>query len=411
MKKASLVIKEIQEGTYNDVLKEVYIDESRIEKQPQRYVAAIEKFISLYGDQEIEIYSTPGRSEVSGNHTDHQNGKVICSTINLNSRVSASVSENNIISIISENYGKIMIESDYKIIENSFSIISTKIIMGILMELNLVVVEKGVSIYINSNIPSGSGLGSSAAFSLSIIKSFNELYDKGLSDLDMAKISQKIENKYLGKNSGLMDQIACLHTGMIKIDFKNVEKPNIEKIDFNFSDFGYGVYIMNTEENHENLIDDYKQIFDEMKFVASYFNKKSLREVSYRKFTKNIDDISKKIPNRAVLRAYHYFMENARIDKFVELIRKRNDIEGILKLINESGASSSHFLQNYYVPKSQYRGLDIATMKMKILFNNEYLATKVCGGGFGGVLLVIVKNDDFSTINKLEKEDSLLRVL
>lgn len=353
----------------------------------------------------------PGRIEILGNHTDHQNGKVICSTINLNSQVSASVSENNIISIISENYGKIVIESDYKIIENSFSIISTKIIMGILMELNLVVVEKGVSIYINSNIPSGSGLGSSAAFSLSIIKSFNELYDKGLSDLDMAKISQKIENKYLGKNSGLMDQVACLNTGMIKIDFKNVEKPNVEKIDFDFSDFGYGVYIMNTEENHENLIDDYKQIFDEMKFVASYFNKKSLREVSYRKFTKNIDDISRKIPNRAVLRAYHYFMENARIDKFVELIRKRNDIEGILKLINESGASSSHFLQNYYVPKSQYRGLDIATMKMKILFNNEYLATKVCGGGFGGVLLVIVKNDDFSTINKLEKEDSLLRVL
>lgn len=347
----------------------------------------------------------PGRIEILGNHTDHQNGKVICSSINLKAQVSASLLEKNVISIISENYGKILIEDNYKIIENSFSTMSTKIIMGILKELNLVRIEQGISIYINSNIPSGVGLGSSAVFSLSIIKSFNELYNIGLSDLDMAKISQKIENKYLDKGSGLMDQIACLNDGMIKIDFKNIEKPIIEKINFDFFKFGYMGYIINTNEKHDDLINDYKQISNEMKLVAKYFNKKNLREVSYNDFVKNIDIISKILPNRAVLRAYHYFMENERVDKFMKLISKSDNIEEILKLINESGKSSSQFLQNYYSTTLHDRGLDIATMKMKILFNDN-LATKVCGGGFGGILLVIVKDD-----NIIKEKNDLIRVL
>lgn len=353
----------------------------------------------------------PGRIEILGNHTDHQNGKVICSPINLNSQVNASVTENNFISITSKNYGKIVIENNYSIIENSFSMMSTKIIIGILKELNLVIINKGISIYINSNIPSGSGLGSSASFSLSIIKAINELYNKGLSNLEMAKLSQKIENKYLNKNSGLMDQIACLSTGLIKIDFKNLEKPEVEKINFNFSDFGYSIYIMDTGEKHEKLIDDYKQISEEMKLVANYFHKRNLREVPYERFKDEINSISKNLPDRAVLRAYHYFMENKRVIKFMELVKENNSIETILGLINESGISSSRFLQNYYTIKSQDRGLDIATMKMKLLFNDKYLATKVCGGGFGGTLLVITKNSDIFTMNNFESGCKLLKVL
>lgn len=355
-------------------------------------------------------FAIPGRIEILGNHTDHQNGKVICSPICLTSKVYAQMKGDKLISITSMNYGKIVVGNNCRIINNSLPDSSTKMVIGIIRELNLLDIKEGISICINSDIPVGAGLGSSAAFSLSIIKAFNELYNMKLPVIQIAKLSQKIERKYLNKNSGLMDQLACLSSGIVAIDFEDEQMPKIQKIDFDFAKFGYGVYVIIAYETHENLIDDYKKITEEMQSVANCFHKKNLRKVSYQQFVENLNSISKILPDRSLLRAYHYFKENERVDKFIMLV-KNNDIKEIIKTINESGISSSCFLQNYYSTASQNRSLDIATMKMKILFDNNELSTKVCGGGFGGSLLLIVEECKILLEDDLKRQHNIIKVL
>ena len=209
MKKASLVIKEIQEGTYNDVLKEVYIDESRIEKQPQRYVAAIEKFISLYGDQEIEIYSTPGRSEVSGNHTDHQNGEVLAAAINL--YIIAVVSKNDVVKVLSDDYDLKPISLDDLSKKEDEVGTSEGLMRGVLARFK----ELGYAIggfngYMTSDVLQGSGLSSSAAFEVMIGTILSGLYNEMKVDpVVIGQVGQYSENVYFGKPCGLMDQSAC----------------------------------------------------------------------------------------------------------------------------------------------------------------------------------------------------------
>ena len=230
MKKASLVIKEIQEGTYNDVLKEVYIDESRIEKQPQRYVAAIEKFISLYGDQEIEIYSTPGRSEVSGNHTDHQNGEVLAAAINLD--IIAVVSKNDVVKVLSDDYDLKPISLDDLSKKEDEVGTSEGLMRGVLARFK----ELGYAIggfngYMTSDVLQGSGLSSSAAFEVMIGTILSGLYNEMKVDpVVIGQVGQYSENVYFGKPCGLMDQSACSVGSLIHIDFKDNENPIVEKI-------------------------------------------------------------------------------------------------------------------------------------------------------------------------------------
>lgn len=399
MKKASLVIKEIQEGTYNDVLKEVYIDESRIEKQPQRYVAAIEKFISLYGDQEIEIYSTPGRSEVSGNHTDHQNGEVLAAAINLD--IIAVVSKNDVVKVLSDDYDLKPISLD-DLSKNEDEVGTSEGLMrGVLARFK----ELGYAIggfngYMTSDVLQGSGLSSSAAFEVMIGTILSGLYNEMKVDpVVIGQVGQYSENVYFGKPCGLMDQSACSVGSLIHIDFKDNSKPVVEKVDVEFSSFKHSLCIVDVHASHADLTDDYAAIPYEMKKVANYFNQEALREVDKDEFYLNLPKIREILGDRAVLRAMHLFEENKRVDQQVKALEE-GDFDTFKKLIKESGDSSFKYLQNVYsshdlTNQSVSIGLAISDISL-----GDKGVSRVHGGGFAGTIQAFVPNDIVSMYKK-----------
>lgn len=399
MKKASLVIKEIQEGTYNDVLKEVYIDESRIEKQPQRYVAAIEKFISLYGDQEIEIYSTPGRSEVSGNHTDHQNGEVLAAAINLD--IIAVVSKNDVVKVLSDDYDLKPISLDDLSKKEDEVGTSEGLMRGVLARFK----ELGYAIggfngYMTSDVLQGSGLSSSAAFEVMIGTILSGLYNEMKVDpVVIGQVGQYSENVYFGKPCGLMDQSACSVGSLIHIDFKDNSKPVVEKVDVEFSSFKHSLCIVDVHASHADLTDDYAAIPYEMKKVANYFNQEALREVDKDDFYLNLPKIREILGDRAVLRAMHLFEENKRVDQQVKALEE-GDFDTFKKLIKESGDSSFKYLQNVYsshdlTNQSVSIGLAISDISL-----GDKGVSRVHGGGFAGTIQAFVPNDIVSMYKK-----------
>lgn len=399
MKKASLVIKEIQEGSYNDILKVVYIDENRIEKQPQRYVEAIEKFISLYGDQEIEIYSTPGRSEVSGNHTDHQNGEVLAAAINLD--IIAVVSKNDVVKVLSDDYDlKPISLDDLSKNENEVGT-SEGLMRGVLARFK----ELGYDIggfngYMTSDVLQGSGLSSSAAFEVMIGTILSGLYNEMKVDpVVIGQVGQYSENVYFGKPCGLMDQSACSVGSLIHIDFKDNSKPVVEKVDVEFSSFKHSLCIVDVHASHADLTDDYAAIPYEMKKVANYFNQEALREVDKDDFYLNLPKIREILGDRAVLRAMHLFEENKRVDQQVKALEE-GDFDTFKKLIKESGDSSFKYLQNVYsshdlTNQSVSIGLAISDISL-----GDKGVSRVHGGGFAGTIQAFVPNDIVSMYKK-----------
>ena len=399
MKKASLVIKEIQEGSYNDILKVVYIDENRIEKQPQRYVEAIEKFISLYGDQEIEIYSTPGRSEVSGNHTDHQNGEVLAAAINLD--IIAVVSKNDVVKVLSDDYDlKPISLDDLSKNENEVGT-SEGLMRGVLARFK----ELGYDIggfngYMTSDVLQGSGLSSSAAFEVMIGTILSGLYNEMKVDpVVIGQVGQYSENVYFGKPCGLMDQSACSVGSLIHIDFKDNSKPVVEKVDVEFSSFKHSLCIVDVHASHADLTDDYAAIPYEMKKVANYFNQEALREVDKDDFYLNLPKIREILGDRAVLRAMHLFEENKRVDQQVKALEEGN-FDTFKKLIKESGDSSFKYLQNVYsshdlTNQSVSIGLAISDISL-----GDKGVSRVHGGGFAGTIQAFVPNDIVSMYKK-----------
>lgn len=399
MKKASLVIKEIQEGSYNDILKVVYIDENRIEKQPQRYVAAIEKFISLYGDQEIEIYSTPGRSEVSGNHTDHQNGEVLAAAINLD--IIAVVSKNDVVKVLSDDYDLKPISLDDLSKKEDEVGTSEGLMRGVLARFK----ELGYAIggfngYMTSDVLQGSGLSSSAAFEVMIGTILSGLYNEMKVDpVVIGQVGQYSENVYFGKPCGLMDQSACSVGSLIHIDFKDNSKPVVEKVDVEFSSFKHSLCIVDVHASHADLTDDYAAIPYEMKKVANYFNQEALREVDKDDFYLNLPKIREILGDRAVLRAMHLFEENKRVDQQVKALEE-GDFDTFKKLIKESGDSSFKYLQNVYsshdlTNQSVSIGLAISDISL-----GDKGVSRVHGGGFAGTIQAFVPNDIVSMYKK-----------
>lgn len=391
MKKASLVIKEIQEGTYNDVLKEVYIDESRIEKQPQRYVAAIEKFISLYGDQEIEIYSTPGRSEVSGNHTDHQNGEVLAAAINLD--IIAVVSKNDVVKVLSDDYDLKPISLDDLSKKEDEVGTSEGLMRGVLARFK----ELGYAIggfngYMTSDVLQGSGLSSSAAFEVMIGTILSGLYNEMKVDpVVIGQVGQYSENVYFGKPCGLMDQMACSVGSLIHIDFADPENPIVEQLKFDLNTYGYSLCITDTKGTHTDLTPDYAAIPQEMKKAAECLGKNFLGEVSKEEIINNITRIRDCAGDRAALRALHFVCENERVKEEVDALKKNNFPQFLTK-VKESGDSSFKYLQNVYTCHDvQHQNVSIALALSDVIFGKKGVS-RVHGGGFAGTIQAFVPN-------------------
>lgn len=400
----AIVIKEIQEGKYDALLTDIYVDVSLVEKQKQRYVEAIEKYVSLYGEGDIEIYSAPGRSEVGGNHTDHQHGKVLAAAINL-----------DVIAVVGKTEGKIKVVSDdFDITAIDLTDLTAKkqeegtsesLIRGVLARYK----ELGHTIggfngYFTSDVLMGSGLSSSAAFEVMIGTILSGLYnDMQVSPVEIAQIGQYAENVYFNKPCGLMDQCASSVGSLITIDFKDTSVPIVEKVDVDFSKFGYSLCIVDTKGSHADLTPEYAAIPVEMKQVAHFFGKEVLREVDELEFFSSIDKVRAACKDRPTLRAIHLFEENHRVEKEVEALRN-NDFEAFKREVVESGDSSYKFLQNVY-PNSDVQNQSVSiglAMSKRIL--KDHGICRVHGGGFAGTMQAFVEDSFVDSYKKQIEE-------
>ena len=392
MKRASQIINDIQNNKADSLFLDIYQDESMIEFQKKRYVDAIEQYINLYKDEEVEIFSVPGRSEVCGNHTDHQHGQVLATAINL-----------DIITVVSKDEEKVLLKDKYTsnpVYINDLDMkkeekdTSEGLIRGILYRFK----ELGYKIggfkgFSTSNVLAGSGLSSSAAYEGMIGVILSGLYnDMKVDSVEIAKIGQYAENVYFGKPCGLMDQCACAVGGLIHIDFKDNSNPVVEKIDNDFSQYGYSLCIVDVHASHADLTDDYAAVPYEMKKVAQFFGKEFLREVDEKDFYNQLVAVRKEVGDRAILRAIHLFNENKRVEKAVSSL-KNNDFDTFKQVIKDSGDSSYKYLQNVYsnkYPDNQAVSLALA-LSEGILENHG--VCRVHGGGFAGTIQSFVEDE------------------
>lgn len=400
MKRASLVIKDIQNDVYNKILNDVYVDSSLIPHQKERYIQAIEKFISLYGDKDIEVYSTPGRSEVCGNHTDHQHGEVLAAAINLDIIAIVAYHDSHI-KILSDDYDIHAIEiDDLKKKEEELET-SEDLIRGVCARyLELGYKIGGFEAYMTSEVLQGSGLSSSAAFEVIVGTVLSGLYNQmSIDPVTIAQVGQYSENVYFGKPCGLMDQCACSVGSLIHIDFKDNNHPIVEKVDVDFSQFEHSLCIVDVHASHADLTDDYASIPFEMKKVAEFFGKEFLRDVNEKDFYNQLPEVRKATNDRAVLRTIHLFEENKRVQKAVQAL-KENNFDVFKNTVKASGQSSFKYLQNIYSNHdTDNQAVSIAIALSEELLK-EYGVCRVHGGGFAGTIQAFVKDEFVETYKK-----------
>ena len=383
----------IAEGKKDERLVLLYGDD--VEAQKNRYIKSIQTFIDLYGDKEVQVISVPGRSEVIGNHTDHQHGEVLATSINLDIIAVVSPREDGVVKVLSDNYDIPAIDlSDLNPNENEKES-SQALIRGVAAK----IAEDGGKIggfdgFMTSDVLQGSGLSSSAAFEVMVGNIFSNLYNEGnLDPVELAKIGQYAENVYFGKPCGLMDQCACSVGGLIHIDFADPKNPIVEKVDVNFVDFNTSLCITDVHASHADLTQDYADIPYELKEVDQFFGQEFLRDVNEDEFYARLVELRNTVNNdRALLRAMHVFEENKRVQKAVAALNN-NDLTGFEAQILASGNSSFKYLQNIYSPADfKNQAVSLALFLSEKVLNGRG-AHRVHGGGFAGTIQAFVPND------------------
>lgn len=379
-------IEKISSDALDDKLIALYTSNDVL-RQKRRITKAIDKFSEIYPQRnDIHIYSASGRTEIGGNHTDHQHGCVIAAAVNLDVIGVTAFHNDGIVRIKSEGYDAFQISlDDLEIHKDELG--TSAIVRGILSKFSKIGNKiGGFDMYITSDVLSGSGISSSAGFENLISTALDCYYNDGkIGAIEIAKIGQYAENVYFGKNSGLMDQMVSSVGGFVYIDFKDIENPTIEKIDFNLDNTGYKLIVTDTKGSHSDLTDDYVAIRNEMELVAEIFGKKVLREVNEIDFYDNLSKVRESLSDRAVLRAVHFFDENKRAYEEAECL-KHNDFNGFLKLVRQSGMSSENYLQNLYSSKNPTKQeIPLALMVGKKILGQDG-AIRVHGGGFAGTI-------------------------
>lgn len=397
MKTVQQLIAAFENKQYDQRLMQLYGDESRLEQERTRYIQALQTYQSLYGNEEVRIFSAAGRSEVSGNHTDHQHGRVLAASINLDTIAIVSKTHDQVVQVVSDDFQIDPIQvndTEFKEVKEDSASLIRGVIEGFKNEGWNV---GGFRAYMTSEVIVGAGLSSSASFEVLIGTILSYEYNEGkVGMVDIAKIAQYAENVYFGKPCGLMDQCACAVGGLITIDFKDPKDPDVKAVNLNFDDFELSLCIVDTKGSHADLTHEYAAIPNEMKKVARFFEKEVLRDVDVQQFYDNLPQVRKETGDRAVLRAIHFFNENDRVVRMVEALEQKEK-EKFEEGIRDSGNSSYKYLQNVFAasdPQNQAVSLALA-LSEQIL--NGHGVSRVHGGGFAGTIQAFVENDFVQT--------------
>ncbi len=391
-------VEDIKQGVLHALYPRLYGPSYNQQAMDERYIALAEEHIRLFEVKDFSLFSTAGRSELGGNHTDHNQGCVIAATINLDTIAAVSKRNDNIVSLISEGYPPVEVHLDnlekVDLEENT----TEALVRGIAWAFK----DRGLEIggwqaNTTSAVLKGSGLSSSAAIEVLCATIFNHLFnDNTLPATELAIIGKFSENHYFGKPSGLMDQLACAHGQIIGIDFADEEDPLITPLNISFIEHGYHLTIVDTGGNHADLTPEYAAVPIEMRQVAAFFEKEQLRQVDANEFFAKIKAVRAAVNNdRALLRAIHFFEENERVGQMIEALQQE-DLLTYLELVMESGESSFCFLQNLY-PSTLVaeQGLSLAIALTKRILGPQ-CAVRVHGGGFAGTIQAYVLDADLS---------------
>ena len=386
--------KRMNDGLYDDELAKLY-PAGTVNAQRSRYCRVIGEFEEFYGSgREAAVFSAPGRTEIGGNHTDHNHGRVLAASVNLDAIAIASPGSGSTVNVKSEGYAMDTVDiSDLEPHETEFGK-SRALVRGVCAEFK----RRGYNIgafdaATASDVLSGSGLSSSAAFEVLLGTIINYMFNDGkVSAVEIAQIAQAAENRFFGKPCGLLDQMTSSVGSFVEIDFADPERPVIEKLDFDFASCGYDLCIVDTGGSHSDLTDEYAAVRKEMESVAEYLGKSVLREVEEAEFMKNIADIRSSCGDRAVLRALHFYGDNARVEKQAAAL-KAGDFETFKKYIIESGRSSYMYNQNVY----SCRNASEQPVSLALSLSEKVLdgcgAWRVHGGGFAGTIQAFVPHE------------------
>ena len=383
-------------GALDEKLSSLY-GKSALDAAKKRYTDAVDSFTALYGDdRDVSVFTVAGRSELSGNHTDHNRGCVVAASISLDIIAIAAPTEDQTVRVKSEGFDEDVVKIDeYTSPDAALFGTSSSIIAGMCACLR----EKGFKTggfvaYTTSSVLKGSGLSSSAAFEDMIGTIESHLYNNGkVSNVEIAKMAQRAENLFFGKPCGLMDQVACAVGGIVAIDFKDTDAPVIDAIDFDITAAGYNLCIVNTGGNHADLTDDYASVPAEMKSVAAYFGKSVLREVSEDDVIAALPAIREACGDRAALRALHFYAENRRVTEQKNALIN-GDVDAFFEGVKASGRSSFCYLQNVYTTKNlTEQGLSLALCLADKVLGKHRAAWRVHGGGFAGTIQAFVPSD------------------
>ncbi len=384
----------LKSGAEDALLLDLYLDEEKLDYQRARYVAAIEQFEALYGSAEVSIYSAPGRSEIGGNHTDHQNGEVLAASVNLDAIAVVEAVAEPVVKVVSEGYPMITVSLEDLEKKDEEEGTTLSLIKGVLAGIK----DHGGKIggfnaYVTSDVLIGAGLSSSAAFETIIGTIVSGLYNEmQISPVDIAIIGQYAENVYFGKPCGLMDQTASSVGNLVHIDFADKKNPVIEGVSCDLGTYGYSLCITDTKGSHADLTADYAAVPAEMRAAAAVFGKEVLHDVTMEQLIEKAAEVREKAGDRALLRAIHFVNENVRVQQEVAAL-KAGDFAEFLKVVKASGDSSFKFLQNVYTNQDvQHQNVSIAlAISESVLGDNG--VCRVHGGGFAGTIQAFVKNE------------------
>lgn len=361
----------------------LYSDTGTSEQAKARIKALCDAHEVLFSSKADKVFSSPGRTEIIGNHTDHNLGKVIAGAICLDTLAAVHKRNDNTVRLVSEGFEAVEMSLDDLSVRQDEKNTTASLVRGIAA----CFAEKdirlcGFDANLTSLVKPGSGLSSSASVEVLLAKIFSYYCaDDSFTPTDLAVFGKKAENTYFGKPSGLMDQLACACGGLVAIDFENETNPLVTPLSIDFQDYGYNLLIIQTPSDHADLTDDYAAIPSDMKQIASLFGKKVLRELKL----KDIKDLPSSLKKD---RAVHFFEENMRVDRMIDAIRNR-DFETYLSLVNESGRSSEQKLRNIVPGNLESNAVSRALEKSKELLNGKG-ATRIHGGGFAGTIAAYV---------------------